>query len=157
MSSDFDQFMKDREAEKANQRTLAEDTEAQWDLLKSLSRSVSDGKTIDGHAFTWGEQCGDDFLQLNNVAAIFRRSQKNQRLQNYQIIFDRHSPSPTAVFLHRMRIASKVWSCEPKMEEGSFVWSVSELGKSYSAEDLSNSIAEELVRYHEEYEEAYRH
>ena len=157
MPSDFDQFMKGREAERENQRTLAEDRDAQWDLLKSLTRSVSVGKVVDGQSLEWGALYGDDYLQLKNVAAVFRLRQKSPQLRDYQVIFDRHSRSPTGVFHDdRSRIASKIWACAPKMEGGSLVWYVSELERHFSAEELSNRIAEELVKYHEEYEDAYK-
>ncbi len=157
MSDDFNQFMKDREAEKELARIVEQDSDAQWDVLKSLTRELTRGKSTDGYSFEWGSLYGDDFLQLGYVAAIFRFRQNQKRERVYEVIFDRHSPSPTGTFLdERSRIAREDWSCEPRIDGVAFVWFVPRLGESYSAERLSNKIAESLVRYCEEYTEAYK-
>jgi hypothetical protein len=160
MVNEFDDFMRKREAEKEEQRTVAEDTEAQWDLLKSLTRSITAGKKIDEHEFGWTPyqepSYHDDFLQLENVAAIFSRRQRTGST-TYGVTFARNASTLNGSFPDgQSRIARKLWSCAPKIDNGSFVWLVSELGQSYSPEQLSSKIAQELVRYHEEYVETYR-
>lgn len=156
MSDDFSQFMKGREAQKKRARMVEDDSEAQWDLLKSLTRELTNGKSTDGHSFEWGSLYGEDFLQLGYVAAVFRSRRNQQRERAYEIIFDRHSSSPTETFHdERSPVDRTDWSCQPRIDGESFVWFVPQLGGSYSAERLSNKLAENLVRYCEGYTQAY--
>jgi len=162
-SSDFDQFLSEREA-KQNDHKNAEDIVAQgvaaeWQRLKDLTKSLTAGKTVDGNSFEWTPYRThySDFLQLKNVAAsFFDGAKRNGIPQTCSIRFDRQASSPNGVFMEdKSPIPSEVWSLEPRVDGKNVVWWVKELGKSFTSSELASQVAIRLVKQYEAYEHSF--
>jgi Fic family protein len=152
--SDFEQFLREREAKQNDFKTAEE-----WQRLMDLTRTLTTGKAVDGNPFAWTPYEGSDqaFLQLKDVAASFSdRGKHNGVPQTCRVRFDRHASTAQGVFLEdKSPISSEVWSLEPRADGQNVVWWVSELGKSFTSAELASQIAIRLVKQFEAYEQAF--
>jgi hypothetical protein len=163
-SSEFDEFLKERE-EKKNQSLTAADVVAQraaaeWRHLKDLTKALTAGKAMDDNPFVWAPYNAPypDFLQLKNVAATFiDRGTRNGIPQNCSVRFDRNASVAQGVFLEdESPVPAEVWSLEPRAAGQNVVWQVKELGKSFTSPELASQVAIRLVKQYEAYEAASR-
>jgi hypothetical protein len=158
----FDDFARRHAEELQNREGLAKETKPEWHILKSeVSKFALDGKGIEGHKFDWAtDLSGLPLLVLNNVSAtLIDGGDRNGVPQNCRVIFSRRPPGPNQMYAEEeSRVAAKTWHLEPEIRHGQFLWLVRELlGRRLSSSDLSEKIAEELARYHIQYEAAYGH
>jgi hypothetical protein len=156
----FDGFVRRQTEELQNRARLAKETKPEWHVLKSeMSRFAADGKGIDDRKFEWGQDLsGHSLLALGYVSATpLDRGERNGVPQDCYIIFSRRPLGSNQVYaVDQSRLPAKTWHLEPEIRDGQFLWFVRELSRRLSSSDLSEKIAEELARYHIEYETAYR-
>ncbi len=162
-SSEFDEFLRDRE-DKQNQsltaaEVVAQGAAAEWQHLKGATKALTDGKAIDGNRLEWApyRTLYPDFLQLKNVAATFiDRGTRNGIPQSCSIRFDRNASVPQGVFIEdESPIQAEIWSLEPRAESQNVVWQVKELDKSFTSSELASQVAIKLVKQYEAYERAF--
>jgi len=160
MPENFDEYARRHSEGQANRERLAKETKSEWSILKSFAAAfATDGKEFVGQKFQWApypsSQC--EWLLLDSVGATFLdHGEMNGVPRDCRVYFDRRPPGPSAVWLEEdSPVASQVWNLEPEIQGESFVWSVPELGETYSSMDLADRIARELGEYHKKYEEHY--
>jgi hypothetical protein len=162
-NNEFDKFLSDREARQNQTRSIEEvvvkGAAAEWQNLKDATKSLISGKTVEGNRLEWKPYSAyyPDFLQLENVAAIFiDRGIRNGVPQACSIRFDRNASSPQGMFLEdKSPVAAEVWSLEPRSEGQNVIWHVKELGKNFTSSELASQVAIRLVKHFEAYEAAF--
>lgn len=163
IGTELDQFLSEREARQGNQKTaeqiVLEGTKREWQRLKDLTRTSTQGKSVDGNPFEWAPYSAyyPDFLRLKDVAASFYdRGERNGVLEGMRIRFDRRSPEPNAIFLEdKSPVPHEVWTLEPRANNKTVGWWVKEQGKTLTSAELAAQVAIRLVKQYEDYEHAF--
>jgi hypothetical protein len=154
----FDDFSRRHDDEQESRDRLIRDTKAEWEILKGLiSRFAIDGQGFGGYKFETAEESGRRVLHLSSVAAtLYDRSETNELPRHCTVVFCRRWRSVNSVFPHPSPLDDKVWSLEPELLYGEFVWFVPELKLRFSCGQLAEEVAKALAEYHLEYEKAVR-
>jgi hypothetical protein len=161
MSEKFDDFMEGRNNRARDEAMLAKETMPEWIVLKGLaSQFALDGKEFGGHNFEWAPYPAPypEFLRLDQVAATFlHHGTKNGIPLECQVHITRRPLKSGEVWISGDSPLEPIeWSLVPEMRDGTVLWRIPELGKTFSSAELAEKIAIELSRYQEAYVEAYR-
>jgi hypothetical protein len=150
----FDDFAKARQLRQRYAETLAENTAAEWVILKGfVSQFALDAKDIDGHRFQWFPEPNAERLVLNYSSATLLNSSWSIGVpQTFRVHIDRRPPGPGQVYVcDEPPVPPKTWSLEPTVERGEFFWVVLELGWKMSSAKLASEIAKAVVEHYDEY------
>ena len=157
----FDDFARRRDEDKHKRDRLANEIGSEWEILKGFVQQFAlDRKSFDGHTFEWGSDLtGLPLLVLNFVSATLYEAQRAGTLPEYRVIFSRKPAGPGRIYPDDSPLPKKTWHLKADIaRDGQFVWLVDEEergGPKRSSAKLADAIAEELARYHIEYDRAY--
>lgn len=153
MFESFDYFSSEHDREKSDQERLVKEAGNQWELLSNLAiRFANEGKSFDGHSFSWAE--GLNSLILGAVAARFSKRGRilNDSGRGFNVTFCR-APSP-GVPLEESAIPDETLILELQCKDGEFAWLAKNYEGTLSPEVLLEEIARRLSKYHLKYKKA---
>jgi hypothetical protein len=155
MPESFDDFSRKHDEDKSDKERLAKAAKAQWELLKGLVKKFGgDGRSFDGHHFSFINEPLGPLLVLNNVsAALIDKSTPDKPVTGYQVVFSRKPAGPFQAYAEdESRLSERTWTLELGLLRDEFTWTVDET--QFYPPSARDEIAKELARYHLEYEQA---
>lgn len=171
MSDDLDQFLAVRSAKKQEQEQqtqrqqerkvreialFAASGKAEWQRLQEAVITLTEGKTVDGERFHWNPNPRTPSLILGKVAAAFSyRGESNGILDGCRIVFGRKGDYQQ--YADNPPLEPVVWHLEFATDgEGQgIMWMIERRRETIChSRDLASAISNQLVKYHDSYEEA---
>ncbi len=153
MVESFDDFSRKYDEDKSDKARLAKAANAQWELLKGLVKKFAgDGRSFDGHHFSFINEPLCPLLVLNNVsAALIDKSTPDKPVTGYQAVFSRKPAGPLQSYAgDKSPLSERTWNLELGLLRDEFTWTVD--GTQFYPTSACDEIAKELARYHLEYE-----
>jgi hypothetical protein len=161
MSEGFDDFARKQEQEKQDKEQLARDAMSEWEIVLKgfVSQFAADVKGIGADRFQWEpypSQRSASLVLGNMAATLYDSGERNGMPLRCHVLFDRRPLGPNKVWADpESPIAPKIWSLEPTVENGEFLWLVKERNLKVSSAKLADEIARELGERHIALQKAY--
>jgi hypothetical protein len=157
VTDELEDYKQKRAQEKDNRERIAAQIKPEWAILKSEAESlVMDGQEIDGDRFEWFSDQNGPALILGQVGAIFQDRQRNGKLEECGVRFDRKPLGPNQVWVDPKRpFQPLAWSFTLAPRGEDLLWLVQLQGEPLSSSALAKKIAVRLAEYHQQYKKHY--
>jgi hypothetical protein len=163
MVDNFDEFAKKRAQQQQDREKVENDTKPEWVALKGFAETLAqDGKGVDGFKFEWVPDAYAPRLILGAVAATFLERERNGKLVECRVHFDRKPLGANQLWITDAPFGPEDWTLTPTSEGDDNHWMIAEVNAqlpnkklSFSSSELAGKVGIKLAELLDVYNKAF--